>query len=300
MGSESPTSGAATATQALQDVSFSIVTVTHNAAAHIAGCLESVNGQTYAHVEHVIVDGASTDDTAGVVQRLGKRVTHFHSERDNGIYDAMNKGVAAATGRYILFLGADDRLVDDRVLADAAAYLQREGQPHLVYGDLEVRELNGTRTIFSPPPVPDALDFLIYGCLPHQSTFARRDLFDTIGLFDTRYRVHGDYDWMLRVITTPNVDVRYMQRVVGSFLSGGTSSQLEKGQEELFRIQNALPLYQEPEWMMRRLLKFQQTTLAYRMQLNALSYNSPVGLALSLAKKLPRYIVNRARGLWPQ
>ena len=164
---------------------FTIITVSRNAAAHIGSCLESVLRQTYAEVEHVVIDGASTDGTQNIVESLSGRVSVFVSEPDRGIYDAMNKGLSRARGDYILFLGADDYLIDENVLADVAQRLQ-EAPADVVYGGLEVRRGDGHISVFHPPPPAEALDFMICGCLPHQATFAHKSVFERIGPFDQR------------------------------------------------------------------------------------------------------------------
>jgi glycosyltransferase involved in cell wall biosynthesis/GT2 family glycosyltransferase len=253
----------------VDETKFSIITVSRNAAAHIGRCLESVAAQTYPHVEHVIIDGASTDGTQDIVASFSNRKGAFVSEPDGGIYQAMNKGLRLSTGDYILFLGADDYLADARVLADAAAFLERKGAPDWIYGDIEVRPLAAPANIFRPPPPESALDFMVCGCLPHQATFAHKRLFERIGGFDEGYRVHGDYDWFLRALTGEGVTVQYYNRVIASFALGGSSSQLEKGQEEVYAIQNALPLYRQPDWMERRLRAFQRATLGYRLQVES-------------------------------
>ncbi len=257
-------------------VKFSIITVSRNAAGHIAECLASVARQTYEHAEHIIVDGASTDGTQKIVARHNQRVSKFISEPDAGIYDAMNKGVHLASGDYVLFLGADDFLFDPQVLDDIAALIAREDRPDLIYGDIEVRQTDGHRVISRPPPPAEALAFMICGCLPHQATFAERSLFlDRVGLFDTRYRVQADYDWFLRALGTPNLQIRHVNRIVSSFRLGGTSSLLRRGQEETFAIQNAFPIYRQPEWVERRLYEFQKHLLDYRIQLQEILAAQP-------------------------
>ncbi len=257
-------------------VSFTVVTTTRNAARQLVPCLESVAAQTHPAVEHVIVDGASTDDTADVVRGHARPNFTFITEPDHGIYDAMNKGVAVASGDYLLFLGADDHLVDPRALADAASFLADEGLPEIVYGNLEVREEGKPTSVFHPPPPEEALGFLVYGCLPHQSTIAHRGIFTKgVGLFDARYRVHADYDWFLRAFAAEGVRIRYLPRTIGSFRVGGTSSQLQRGQEEFYAIQNSYPVYQQPVWMDRRLREFQKQTLHYRIQAQELQAVRP-------------------------
>ena len=269
------------------EIGFSIITTSRNAAGHIARCLDSVARQTYERVEHVVVDGASTDGTQGAVTAHGRRVTKFISEPDTGIYDAMNKGIALASGDYLLFLGADDYLADDGVLADLAAFLEQQDRPDVVYGDLEVRE-GSRKSVFCPPPPADALAFLVSGCLPHQSTAAHRRVFEQFGPFNLKYRVHGDYDWFLRMFTTPGVRIEYMHRVIGSFAMGGTSSQLRRGQDEFYAIQNALPLYREPQWIDRRLQTFQHRITDLRVELQDRRAILGRHLASRIVRKLKR------------
>lgn len=271
---------------------FSVITVCLNAAAHIAACLQSVLDQDYAEVEHVIIDGASTDGTQDIVRRLSGRVSKFVSEPDGGIYDAMNKGIGHATGDYILFLGADDFLLDPKVLADAAEFLERN-RADVVYGGLEVRHPDGRATIFHPPPPEGALEFMICGCLPHQATFARRDVFERLGRFNTRYKVHADYEWFLRVLDAEAVDVRRTDRVISSFALGGQSSQLRKGQLEVFDIQNAFARYQRPEWVQRRLAAFQQQALDYRVTLEEKRDQAAVVSDLTPGAAMPHAVAPR-------
>lgn len=268
-------------------ISFSVITTSRNAATHIARCLDSVSRQSHPGVEHVIVDGGSTDGTQRIVNARAGRVAKLISEADEGIYDAMNKGIALASGEYLLFLGADDYLADANVLSDLAAFLAKEGKPDVVYGDLEVRE-GRKKAVFRPPPPAEALQFLVCGCLPHQSTLAHRRVFERLGPFDTQYRIHGDYDWFLRVFTAPGIEIRYVNRVIGSFAMGGTSSQLRRGQAEFYAIQNALPLFRQPEWMERRLQAFQQRTLDLRLDLQEIDANPATRLARRVLRKLNR------------
>ncbi len=250
-----------------RDVTFSIITVTKDAGQHIQACIESVARQRYPRVQHVIVDGASTDATTTIARRLLRSHDVLLSEPDAGIYDAMNRGIGLCSGKYILFLGADDRLIDADVLDDAAAFIAGADWPGLVYGDIEVRQAGLANRVFRPPEPSEALDFMICGCLPHQATFARRDLFaGVVGLFDTQYRVQADYDWFLRALAVPDLDIRHMNRVVASFALGGASSRLQVGQMETYAIQNSFDLYRRADWVEKRLHEFQRQVLVLRLQ----------------------------------
>jgi glycosyltransferase involved in cell wall biosynthesis len=238
-------------------VEFSIITVTKNAAATLERSIRSVAEQQHRPLDYIIVDGASSDATAAIAQRYSNVVTRFASEPDQGIYDAMNKGLALARGDFVFFLGADDRLADERVLADVAASLDAAPCDFL-YGGIEVCFLDGRVVPFMPPPPEEALAFMIHGCLPHQASFASRRAFAVAGTFDARYRIAGDYDWFLRVLTRDDLVTRRIERIIGSYQMGGLSNRLRPSQAEIYGIQNALPLYRRAEWLKRRVRVFQR------------------------------------------
>ena len=247
-------------------VEFSIITVTRNAAATLERSIQSVAKQRHRPIDYIIVDGASSDGTSAIVERYGGVVTRFTSERDEGIYDAMNKGLALARGDFIYFLGADDSLIDDRTLTDVAASLDR-APCDLLYGGIDVRSTDGRVVPFMPPPPDEALSFMIRGCLPHQASFASRRAFDRIGEFDTRYRIAGDYDWFLRVLTCGDLTARRIERRIASYQMGGMSNRLRESQAEAYAIQNALPLYRQADWLKRRVSVFQRALVSqYRQE----------------------------------
>jgi glycosyltransferase involved in cell wall biosynthesis len=244
-------------------IEFSVITVAKNAAATLEKCIASVAAQRYAPLEYILIDGASTDYTAAIVARHNSRVDRFVSEPDGGIYDAMNKGLKLARGKFIYFLGADDYLLDENTLGDVAAFIESVPGCDLVYGGIEVRFPDGRAEIFMPPPAEAALPFLVSGCLPHQASFASRRAFDLAGAFDDRYRIAGDYDWFLRVVTHPQLVTRRFERTIASYRIDGVSNRLERSQPEVFAIQNALPLFQQPEWLQKRIAIFLRDSLSY-------------------------------------
>lgn len=281
--------------QTADNVTFSIITVTRNAERDIATCIRSVTGQTHPNVEHMIVDGLSTDRTVAIARELLRPGDRLFSEPDDGIYDAMNRGVRRSKGEYILFVGADDYLVDPRVLADAAAFIAREGWPDVFYGDIEVRTDSAPPGVYTPPEPDGALDLMICGCLPHQATFAHRSVFESsVGLFDERYKVQADYDWFLRLLVAPDVRIRRFHRVVTSFFMGGASSRrLQQGQDETYAIQNAFPPYRTPEWMERRLHAFQRELLATRLELQRARSAAAPAAPASRARRALQRVRNR-------
>jgi glycosyltransferase involved in cell wall biosynthesis len=249
-----------------QPITVSIVLVCRDAANCIETCLRSVAEQTYEDVEFIVIDGASEDGTLDMLAKYRSRLAHLVSEPDNGIYPAMNKGLSLASGDLVYFLGADDYLVDERVIADVVDVVQSHPEGDVYYGPIEVRDEDGNKGVHKPEGPEKSAEVMVCGCLPHQSTFARRRVFDRTGPFDERYRYHADYDWFLKIIADPEIELIRFDRVVASFRMGGMSSQLAKGQPEAYRIQNASALYKSQEWSERRIAIFQEALLATRIR----------------------------------
>ncbi|MFC5507977.1 glycosyltransferase family 2 protein [Bosea massiliensis] len=244
---------------------ISIITVCYNCSDVLRGCLESVARQTYHDVEHIIVDGASTDATVDVARQF-PHVARILSEPDRGIYDAMNKGIALSTGDLIYFLNADDILASDSALADAVSLIEKDPAGDVYYGWLEVRPLKGSSVVYKPLGPSHAAEIMVTGCLPHQSTLARKTVFEKTGVFDLSYRFHADYDWFIKVIGDDNIVLKSLDCAIGSFREGGASSQLEKGQPEVFQIQASAPIYASREWDKRRIELLQEAWLAARIE----------------------------------
>ena len=244
----------------------SVITICRNTRDGIGRTLDSIARQTYPDIEHIVIDGASTDGTLDILGQHRDRIAVLVSEPDGGIYDAMNKGLARATGDLIHFLNAEDWFYDARSVEDAVRFIERHPDGDLFYGDIEVRLPEGNTIIHVPQEADKAAETMVCGCLPHQGTFARRSVFDRTGPFDTRWRVHADYDWFLKAIADETITLMHMPVTVASFGLGGTSSNLAKGQPEVYAIQNALPLYQSEAWLRRRVELYQDSFLAVRLE----------------------------------
>ena len=244
----------------------SVVTVCRNAAATLGTCIASVLAQTWPHIEYIVIDGASTDATPAILARHRDGIATLVSESDRGIYDAMNKGIARATGEFIIFLNADDHFVGPEAVARAMTEIARAPRADVYYGSIEVRD-GAARIRHDPPPAEGAAEEMVLGCLPHQATFARRAVFARTGPFDLRWRRHADYDWWLKVLADPTLRLQRIDALIASFALGGASSELAKGQPEVFAIQNAAPLYRTPDWDRRRVEMFQRAWLEARIAL---------------------------------
>lgn len=272
-------------------IKFSIITVTKNAAATLERSIKSVATQHYSSLEYIIVDGASSDATAAIVDRYRNVVTRFVSEPDRGIYDAMNKGLDLASGDFVYFLGADDYFVDADVLPDVAAFLEAHPDCDFAYGGISIRFPDG-RTQESMPPLPEAaLSFQVCGCLPHQASFTSRRAFALAGRFDTRYRIAGDYEWFLRVLAQSGLVIQRFERTVASYRIDGVSSRLTQSLPEVYAIQNSFPLYQDPEWLRRRIRIFQRELLSQRKRGVLLGWTLGLRAWLAQTSRLLRLVL---------
>lgn len=232
---------------------FSIIVPTLRSAATVRACLESLARQTYRDFELVVVDGESTDQTLTIVNsfapEFGTRLV-VHSGPDEGIYDAMNHGVAMATGSWLLFLGSDDTLHDADTLARVAGFIDNNQPSDLVYGDVVMNSTGARHAgVFD-------LDRLLFETnICHQSIFYRRGLFDGIGPYNPRYRIWADWDFNIRCFSNPALAIRYMDIVIADY-NDLTGTSIREGTDKEFR--RRLPMF---FWMAgaetcRRMLAF--------------------------------------------
>lgn len=197
--------------------SVSVVIVTFNAAATLRSCIESVLGQSYAHKEIVVVDGGSTDDTCAILSSYGSGSIRWQSEADKGIYDAMNKGIRIASGKWILFLGADDYLAENS-LASVFSHPACPDSAVLLYGKVRIepgRRIQGAATDFQG---------LVGGNIPHQAIFYSRQLLLHQGGYDLHYPILADYDLNLRIFERRGGETFFIDQVIAVFSSRGASN----------------------------------------------------------------------------
>ena len=205
-------------------VRISVITVCFNAAATIEHTIESVLAQQDADIEYIVVDGLSNDGTLAIVDRYRSRIDRVVSEKDAGIFDAMNKGIALATGEVLYFLNADDTLVDARVLHDIAATFSEDEGRLLVYGNVIFQGapegmFYGPAKAFKQWTVGEFLD----NSFCHQALFARRSLFDEVGHFDCRSKYAADYEWVIKVFKLKPTGFHYVPRDIANYFYFGRS-----------------------------------------------------------------------------
>ena len=221
---------------------ISIITAVYNRADTIGEALRSLQGQSHRDIEHIIQDGGSTDGTLGVISRSADDRTHLESARDGGIYEALNRGIARATGDVVGVLHSDDMFAHDDVLARVAAAFT-DPSVEGVYGDLEyVAKENPSRVIRYWQSGEYRPARLRQGWMPpHPTLFLRRAVFARHGDYDTTYRIAADYEATLRWLTKGRLRLVYLPEVLVRMRVGGESNRsvgriLRKSREDLRAI----------------------------------------------------------------
>ena len=208
----------------MQKVRVTVITVCFNAAETIEKTIRSVLDQTYPSIEYIVVDGASTDGTMGIVSRYTEHIDKIASERDDGIYDAMNKGTRLATGDVVYFLNADDRFCDDEVLTDVASAFEADRSRTVVYGNVRPEKVpDHIRPFLKDEYQINTANDFIYFTLCHQAVFARKSLFSQIGGFNCRYKFAADYEWLIRAFKFRPSGFFYMKRDIANYYYLGRS-----------------------------------------------------------------------------
>ena len=223
-------------------VKISIVTAVFNRKDTIRAAIDSVQSQTYSNVEHIIQDGGSNDGTIAVVRELATNSTHLVSGNDDGIYDAINRGIARATGDVIGLMHSDDFFASDEVLAQVACEFA-DPSVQGVYGDLQyVAADDPERVVRHWRSDQFTHSKLKLGWMPpHPTLFLRRDVFNTFGVYDTSFSIAADYDAILRYLAIGNIKLAYIPKVLVRMRLGGESNRsleriLRKSREDLRAI----------------------------------------------------------------
>lgn len=219
---------------------ISVVTITYNASETLPITMESVAEQTFKDFEHVVIDGASTDDTIAIARQMGTPFLRIVSEPDKGLYDAMNKGIKFARGRYLLFLNSGDKFHASDTLQAYADAIESKS-PDIIYGDTDIVDMEGKRLgprHLSAPAIL-TVDSLSKGMLIcHQAFMVRKDIAPR---YDTDYRFSADYDWCIRCIKASRAGDRVnLKRVTIDYLADGMTDHNKKASLlERFKIMAA-------------------------------------------------------------
>lgn len=213
---------------------ISIITVCYNAEREIVATLESVKQQTFTEYEYIIIDGASKDSTLSVISKSGVEPTHLVSERDKGIYDAMNKALALAHGEYLMFLNAGDSLYSETTLQQIAEVAKQK--PDVIYGDTAI--VDADRNYLRPrklrPPKTLTRNSFKNGMLVcHQAFLPKRELAMP---YDMQYRFSADFDWCVKILSASKKCTQIDGYIVNYLQEGATTRNHLKSLRERFRI----------------------------------------------------------------
>lgn len=195
---------------------ISIITVNFNNIAGLSNTFNSVKSQDFEDFEWLVIDGGSTDGSADFIERNASEFSYYISEKDNGIYDAMNKGIRHSNGAFLLFLNSGDILIDKNTLQDVSQFLKEE----VIYsGDCRIKDISGESWVKQSRQGLDIFD-LYYYTLPHQSTFIHSGLFTKYGLYREDFRVAGDHESWVRFMLM-GCDFKSIPILVSEMEAGG-------------------------------------------------------------------------------
>lgn len=198
---------------------ISVIIATHNAATTLEQAITSVVNQSYPNKELIIIDGGSSDNTLNIIKQYSSSISYYVSEKDKGIYDALNKGIDAATGEWLYFLGADDMLMNEDVFGKVFNE-EKSAHPDFIYGNTRLRSNNkiigGARTYHE----------LIRRNISHQAVFYNKNIFTSIGRYDTKYKILADYDLNLKVFKDEKIKKKYIDMDICLFNDKGGASNI--------------------------------------------------------------------------
>ena len=240
-------------------VKISIITVSLDSAATIEETILSIHGQAHTEREHIVVDGVSRDGTQDVVEKHREKIAVFISEADTGIFEAMNKGLALATGDVIGFLNADDVYANDQVLAHVAEAF-RDPLLEAVYADLVYVDKRDPAVVvrywrsgeFRPGS-------FARGWMPaHPTFYVRRQVYERFGGFNPAYRLQGDFDLTMRFMEVHRIRTRHVAEIWVRMRTGGASNRswrgVLRGNVEAYRAARASGLEVTPFFVLRKIL----------------------------------------------
>lgn len=228
-------------------MTVSIIIATYNSSQYIESCLKSILRQDFKNIQIIIIDGCSSDKTVFLVKKLLFKTNLNYkviSEKDNGIYDALNKGINSAQGDIIGFVHSDDFLESKDILKDIVSLMKSENLDG-IYGDLQYVEKNNlNKVIRNWKSCEFDISLLKKGWMPpHPTLFLKKEVYTKHGLFDLSYKISADYDFMLRVFSDLELKFGYLPKVITKMRVGGASNRslkniIKKSREDYVAIKS--------------------------------------------------------------
>lgn len=223
---------------------ISIITINLNNCDGLQKTIDSVVAQTFKDFEWIVIDGCSTDGSKELIERYAVHITYWVSEPDKGIYNAMNKGIRIAKGEYLLFLNSGDWLCDAEILARFAS---RNNVEDFVYGNVIKVFSNGALentkndSLYCNNGKKLTLKSFVFGTIPHQACFIRRDLFERFGMYDESYKIVSDNVFFIKSILEEGASYKYYDLDVAYFDTKGVGNSC--GEEHLRSLIDMYPRY---------------------------------------------------------
>ncbi len=204
---------------------ISLITVTYNCEETLSDTFDSVRSQNCEQLEYIVIDGGSSDSTVDIIKQNEDIISYWESEADEGIYDAMNKGLRRATGDVIGFLHSDDMFFSGNTLKSIIEVAEDES-PDVIYGDLEYVNAKYTDKVIRRWNSCDFKGSLLKkGWMPpHPTLYIRKQIVEETGFFDTSFRIAADYDYILRLFTRKGLKTHYLPKVIVKMRLGGESN----------------------------------------------------------------------------
>lgn len=253
---------------------ISVITVVYNNLSSIEDCLQSVMKQSYNNIEHIVIDGGSSDGTQQKIEPYREHLAYYISEKDKGIYDAYNKGIRKATGDIICILNSDDFFYSSETVADVAKAFQQT-QADLVYAKgmfVSQNDISEVKRLY--PSNPFKKHYLLYGWIPlHPTIYVKRGIYEEYGLYDDSFSIASDYEISLRWFQNDKLKKHFLDQWVVKMRLGGKSTtpklQKKKSTEDLkiikrhhlpglwtlaFKIGRKIPQYLIPQLMGTRVV----------------------------------------------
>jgi len=225
---------------------ISIITVNYNDSLGLERTIKSVQEQTVTDYEHIIIDGGSTDGSKEVIERYKNSFSHWVSEPDNGIYSAMNKGIKASKGVYLLFLNSGDSLYTNEVLQKVSRQLV--GDYSIYYGDI-IRIYSEHKALRKSYPKVLNFGFFVESALAHQSVFIKKELFDSYFYYNESFKILSDWEFLIYLICNRNIPYKHLDMIISNYDMNGVSSQMEgriiMKQERHITYKKHFPLFME-------------------------------------------------------
>ena len=215
-------------------LSFSIITVTYNASKVLYKTILSVINQTYNDIEYIIIDGGSNDGTIDIINQFESKIKYWITEPDKGLYDAMNKGLRAASGDYVLFLNAGDVFKDENVVEEVARIA--EMAPDIIYGETDLTDEEGNVFAERRLKAPEHLtwkSFKMGMLVCHQAFIVKRSIAPE---YDLQYRFSADFDWCIRCMKSAEAIVNSKIRMINYQYEGATTANRKASLKERYNI----------------------------------------------------------------